>query len=357
MVKRKQLSSDLRQRIIQMSKEGSGKKKIASNSFLYFYLSGFIIKILETLRIPVSTARNIIKKFNETGSHSPKPRSGRPKVLSARETSYLCYTAKKDPTIGSRKLSEIMKENSQKKISPSSVRRILIKNNLRAFVMKKKHLLTKKMMTKRLKWAREYVNKPVEFWRNVLFSDESYIDLFGGHKIYARRPIGTGFASQFVRQSPKHPLKVMIWGCFSSKGVGRIKVVEGTMKSDDYINVLDTKMVPTARDMFPNGNYVYQDDGAPCHRSKKVKDWHTNNRTQLLEWPGNSPDMNPIENLWAILKMKVRNKMPSGRTSLIAAIIRCWFDEITPELCLKLADSMPKRLQSVIANKGGHTKY
>ena len=76
-----------------------------------------------------------------------------------------------------------------------------------------------------------------------------------------------------------------------------------------------------------------------------------------LDWPRNSPDLNPIENLWAILKQKVRQQMPKAKIELIAAIKNAWYKQISPELCQKFAQSMPKRIEQVVVNKDGHTKY
>jgi transposase len=77
----------------------------------------------------------------------------------------------------------------------------------------------------------------------------------------------------------------------------------------------------------------------------------------VLDWPGNSPDLNPIENLWSRLKRLVSAKRPSNRATLIAAIIECWFHVITTERLAALVDSMPRRCQAVISAKGFPTKY
>jgi len=82
-----------------------------------------------------------------------------------------------------------------------------------------------------------------------------------------------------------------------------------------------------------------------------------NKKIQLLEWPGNSPNLSPIENLWIILKRKVRLRSPKNMQELIFWIKYAWCHEISPELCNKLAKSMPKRLKTVIMNKGLLSKY
>ena len=307
--------------------------------------------------MPVSTVRNILKNIKENGHSFPKPRSGRPKALTEREKRSIITEVKRNPSVSSNDLSKELEGNFGKKIHPRSVRRFLQANDLRAFRRVKKNLLTEKMKAKRLQWAKKFSDKTADFWRQVLFSDESYISLFCGQPIYARRALNSSFTSKFVNQSPKHPLKVMIWGCFASSGVGKIKVVDSTMKTDAYIEVLEKKMIPSAVDLFNNNEFIFQDDSAPCHRSAKTKNWASSKNITSLEWPGNSPDLNPIENLWAIVKKRIHKYRPTTKETLIAAIIKVWFHEITPETCKKLIDSMPRRIQSVIDKKGGHTKY
>ena len=98
-------------------------------------------------------------------------------------------------------------------------------------------------------------------------------------------------------------------------------------------------------------------DGAPCHRSKVAKNFLNDNNIQLFEWPGNSPDLNPIENLWTLMKNKVSEKQPTSGAELVKVIKEAWVKEISKEYCQSLIDSMPRRIEGVIKNKGGHTKY
>jgi len=99
-------------------------------------------------------------------------------------------------------------------------------------------------------------------------------------------------------------------------------------------------------------DFIFQQDGAPCHTAKVCKDWFRENRVKLLEWPGNSPDLNPIENLWARLKKLVSQRRPSNKQELIEAIIHCWNHVITLEELQQLVNSTPRRCKAVIEAKG-----
>ena len=88
-----------------------------------------------------------------------------------------------------------------------------------------------------------------------------------------------------------------------------------------------------------------------CHSFFKLK------KIQILDWSGNSPDLNAIESLWTILKDKVFERQPTNAKMLEQAIKEVWVREMTTEYCRSHVESMPKRLEAVIIDKGGATKY
>ena len=211
------------------------------------------------------------------------------------------------------------------------------------------------MKRKRLAWAKKYKNWTLDDWKKVLFSDEIHFVVGGKHVQYVRRSVGESVKPCHINQQVKHPAKKMFGGCFSFKGVGSLFPVQGMMKSDQYIEVIQQRVIPDMQKAFSNGNGIFQQDLAPCHSSKKVKKIFFDHSISVLDWPGNSPDLNPIENLWAIMKRRVKEHDCTTMTKLIEATVSVWYrDQEIKNMCEKLVISMPERIRQVTKSKGGH---
>lgn len=173
-----------------------------------------------------------------------------------------------------------------------------------------------------------------------------------------RRSSNEEFSETCVAQTVKHPTTVMVWSIISAKGTGRLYIVEGTMNQHQYKKVLETRLLPQLRDWFPDEDCVFMHDGAPCHKAKSVTKFLTENHVQTLPWPGNSPDMNPIENLWAVVKKRLKKTSITTKVQLIEQLIKIWHhDEEIKNKCPVLVESMPKRIEMLLKAKGMHTKY
>ncbi|MEN2497501.1 MAG: Ubiquitin carboxyl-terminal hydrolase 22 [Marteilia pararefringens] len=260
--------------------------------------------------------------------------------------------------MSSTELANSFNEGRDLTISPSYLRTVLFANGLRSYKAVKKPFLNRKMKKRRLEFARTFVGKPASFWRNVFFSDESCMEINMNstmnrvRRFKSSSPLNPLYTTQRV----KYPLKVMIWGCFNYKSVGRIHVCDGNMNSSKYLEVLENKLLPSIEDAQIE-NPLHLDDSAPCHRTLAVKEWHKSESIGKIDWPGNSPDLNPIENLWSIIKYKIRRRTITTKRKLISEIIKIWNHEISEDLLKILADSMTKRLEDVIKVKGEMTKY
>lgn len=88
-----------------------------------------------------------------------------------------------------------------------------------------------------------------------------------------------------------------------------------------------------------------------------MKDFLNDASVRTLTWPGNSPDLNPIENCWFMIGRKITDKKPRSLRELQETIVHVWHHEMNLDYIRKLIDSMPARVEAVIKAKGGPTKY
>ena len=175
---------------------------------------------------------------------------------------------------------------------------------------------------------------------------------------FIRRRPNQALDPDCVRQTVKHPVKIMIWGAISVHGTSRLHIVEGMMNSQQYVEVLEKRFFPQLLDWFPDGNAVLMHDGAPCHRSAMVSRYLEGHGLEVLPWPGNSPDMNPIEGLWKDLKDKISREGVTNKRELTERLISVWHrDDSLRQLARQYIMGMPNRIRAVILAKGGHTKY
>lgn len=243
-------------------------------------------------------------------------------------------------------------------VSSRTVRRRLVDNGLRARKPLKKPKLTPTMTRKRLEWAKIHRLWTPEDWSRVCFSDESTFEIMVDKARFVRRRTGEAFNRDCIVERVKHPTSVMVWSVISVHGPGRLYIVEGMMNQVQYKKVLETRLLPQLREWFPDGHCIFMQDGAPCHTAKSVKQFLQVNNVPLLPWPGNSPDCNPIENMWEIVKRRIATLKPTTKTSLIEGLIEVWcHDPDINRMCSSIIHGMPRRVAEVIKFKGGTTKY
>uniref|UniRef100_A0A8C1MH25 Transposase n=1 Tax=Cyprinus carpio TaxID=7962 RepID=A0A8C1MH25_CYPCA len=220
-----------------------------------------------------------------------------------------------------------------------------------------KPLLNHRQHQRRLTWAKEKKNWTLAQWSKVLFSDESKFCIsFGNQGPRVWRKGGEAHSPSCLKSSVKFPQSVMIWGAMSSAGVGPLCFIKGRVNAASYQEILEHFMLPSAEKLYGDEDFVFQHDLAPAHSAKTTGKWFTDHGITVLNWPANSPDLNPIENLWDIVKRKLRDARPNTLDELKAAIEASWAS-ITPQQCHRLIASMPRRIEAVISAKGFPTKY
>ncbi|MBW0461235.1 hypothetical protein O181_000950 [Austropuccinia psidii MF-1] len=99
------------------------------------------------------------------------------------------------------------------------------------------------------------------------------------------------------------------------------------------------------------------EDGAPIHTAQISNKWRATNQIDKLPWPAHSPDLNPIENVWKVLKTHItKHHQPHTMDELRAAIQSAW-DDLSPAFFEKLLIGMHKQLEAVVESHGGPTRW
>jgi len=210
----------------------------------------------------------------------------------------------------------------------------------------------------RLQFAKAHINEPMEYWRKVVWSDESSFELFrsdGRALVY--RQSHEEYRLDCVQPTVKHGGgSVMVWACFSSGGVGDLAFIDGNMCAADYKNILAQHLKPSATAMGIDGDFTFQQDNSSIHKAQTVQDYFKDKGVQVLKWPSSSPDLNPMEHIWNTLKCEVAKKRARNKDDLKRHLGDAWH-ALDREYLDKLVSSIPRRLAEVIKNKGGPTKY
>jgi len=171
--------------------------------------------------------------------------------------------------------------------------------------------------------------------------------------------------SNCTKGTVKHDKSINVWGCFAGHGVGTLHRVEGRMDRHVYCDLLETVALPDCERLFPadedgHHDYMFQQDKDPKHTSKKALRL-LKKRLNLLhedpkDWPAQSPDLNPIEHLWAYLDRMTKDRICNTEEELFLCLQDAW-SRVPVDYMRSLVLSMPRRLEAVLQARGGSTKY
>ena len=147
-------------------------------------------------------------------------------------------------------------------------------------------------------------------WQTVLWSYETKMELFGlNAKCYIWRKPNTAHHPKKTIPTVKHGCaSIMLWGCFSSAGTGALVGIEGKMDGAKYSEILEENLLASTRKLKLGRKFTFQHNNDLKHTAKATLDWLMNKKINVLEWPIQRPNLNPIKNLWHVLKIVVHQR-------------------------------------------------
>lgn len=211
--------------------------------------------------------------------------------------------------------------------------------------------MTSEHLNQRENWAIFYQNYN---WNNVIWSDETTISIQSNKlsKIWIHKD------DTVINGVVKYPLKIHIWGCILKNYKLIVYIYDKTMNSAKYITILKKKLLPRIRsyEKRMGDKIIFQQDNATCHTSFEMCEFFSTNNIEVMFWPANSPDLNPIENIWSILKKNVGKIKVKNKQELIDTIL----DQVSKlkiTTINKVIDSMDNRIDELFDNSFGSINY
>lgn len=207
----------------------------------------------------------------------------------------------------------------------------------------------------RAQWCREHRHTNFANW---LFSDESSFELAAlsippHQRVY--RSIKEKYKICCIARGGVHIRRsIMVWGAISSRGSACFTILNRNVNSQRYIETIGAELIPYL-DNLPlarAASIIFQQDNAPPHRAHRTFDFLAHNGIRTPQWPPLSPDLNPIELVWAAMKRTIATNKPTSIAALRLAIQSSWTRISTPAFCASLYARLPRVIHQVISLKG-----
>lgn len=328
------------------------------SAVITLHQEGYSVRqIGEKVHLAKSSVDNIIKRYRTTESLDDRDRPGPSRMTTNVDDQRIVLISKRNRRLTAPQIAAEFNRDRPNAVSVSTIKRRLREANLFGRIAVRKPLLRRANRIKRLQWAKQHQHWTVEDWKNVLWTDESKFEVFGqNRRFYVRRSKTEKLRPECLAPTVKHGGgSVMVWGCFSYAGVGDLVQIEGIMRKEQYRNILEQNAAPSGRRLIGD-NFTFMQDNDPKHTALLCRNYlnalKTNNILQIMSWPAQSPDLNPIELLWDELDRQVRKVAPTTKQHLWDILQQQW-NSLPANTLIKLIERMPRIVRAVLKAKGG----
>lgn len=315
----------------------------------YFFNQG-VNKLNELVKLSgysLASVKRNLKKIKRCSPMKQGKNGGRRSIYGANDRRRLYQIAIKNPSWSSIKIRTRLVQLGSPFVSTRTIQRLLLDLNFKYILPKTVPFLSNDHKQVRLNWCKNHRYTNFENW---IFTDESSFQLYRNTV-----KLWTKFDHVKNKPRPKGRKSVMVWAGISARGITPIHLVNGRINSAYYCDILNECLIENMSLLYPDG-FILQADNAPIHVSMETQLWLVENNINSIKWPSCSPDLNPIENIWSILKRQVELENPRNLSDLKQAIIKCW-NELDFNHVKSVLGSMQNRIELCIAANGGLVKY
>lgn len=257
------------------------------------------------------------------------------------------------------KLNDIRSQLSTK-VSPDTINRFIKSQGYKTYVALKKRNITRTQKKERVRFAMEHI-KWIEEWKNVIFTDESTINTEPS-KVFIRSTKEDRFNVQHYNKYSKTNISVNIYGLINFYESKIFNVSKSFDRTEMFTLLYDKGVLDYMKYFIPGPDIHFQQDNLKVHHTAEVLNLLTVKGFKLFEWPAYSPDMNPIERIWAILKknvssqLRIKQDQIKDEASLFALCEEC-FQNIGQQTIRNVILQQPVVLNEAIRLNGEMTKF
>lgn len=304
-------------------------------------------EIAVALEISLATVKRYLSKWRSGIPVEEVKGVGRPTLLTDSIRGTIVSQLQRDEFSTSKDIARAIGTTESGCVTDRTVRRYLTDLGYRNSIPRTVPMITSAQKLKRVEWS--VAHRDFD-WTTVFFSDETTIQLSANitrawHKSGSRPNVSRS----------KFPLKVMFWGAISVSRKSPLFAISGTLNAQGYQGLLAEHFLPWFRQQHIR-RLTFQQDNAPPHTAKSTKEFFSANNINVIPWPASSPDLNPIENIWGILKTRIDRRKPKNKEELIAFAIEEW-DRIDMAIIRRTIESMSRRIDEVIEKQGNKIDY
>lgn len=312
----------------------------------------------------INTIKTTIRREKERINNASKPRTGAPRKLTEDDRDHVYdIITHINPHIKHR---DLLREVDHK-VKERSIRALCYEMDRRKWLQKQRPMLTKEHAQKRLQWAIRHRRWTSIWWRRVRWTDECTVERgIGVQPIYTfTRPYEQERLGDVKEKRCGKGVKKMLWAGFGYNIRTGLVPLDGDESSKRkgvtarVIQALYEAFIPT----FVGRDDIFMHDNARVYTAKLVVNHLHHEGINVMVWPPYSPDLNPIENLWAIMKRRIYHRYPwlekapdteDTLQALIKAAQEAWH-EIPDEVLNNASNGMPKRVEAIIKSGGWYT--